>query len=79
MKKSLLALWFPLASMAVASCGGGDGDGDGDRRDGAECQRCRTTAPQCDTGMTCQKFTYGAAALSLCAKPTTSSCPQPPP
>lgn len=66
--------WPVLVALALlGACSGGNDD----PPEGGECQLCRSQAPQCDSGMTCQRFQSNAAFYSLCAKPTTTSCPVP--
>ena len=65
--------WLVAAAFAASllSCGGGRGDGEG-----GDCQVCRSTKPECDTGLTCQRF-QGNFTYALCAKPATTSCEVP--
>lgn len=63
-----------LALLALLGACSGDPD---DPPEGGECQLCRSQMPYCDSGMTCQRFQSNAAFYSLCAKPTTTSCPVP--
>ncbi len=64
-------LLLALAAGLVSCGGGGDGEG-------GDCQACRSATPQCDTGLTCQRFQSSlVVGYALCAKPTTTSCPVP--
>ncbi len=69
-----LLRWLPALALTagLGSCGGG-GDAEG-----GDCQACRSATPQCDPGLTCQRFQSSLVlGYALCAKPTTTSCPVP--
>lgn len=61
------------AMLPLAGCSSNDDE----LPEGGECQVCRDRAPQCDSGMTCERFQSSGAFYALCAKPTTKSCPVP--
>ncbi|MBI5260113.1 MAG: hypothetical protein HY855_26675 [Burkholderiales bacterium] len=66
----LLALLALPAAVLLSSCQDvGDGEG-------GECQPCRDSAPQCDSGLYCAKFDgpFGKDT-NRCAAPSTKSCP----
>ncbi|NRF67687.1 hypothetical protein HLB44_11890 [Aquincola sp. S2] len=59
-----------LLTPLIVSCKDiGDGEG-------GQCEPCRSSSPQCDSGMSCATFDgpFGKDH-QLCAKPDTRSCP----
>ena len=64
----LCAIAALLAPMLTACNSEGDGEG-------GECQRCHSSSPQCDSGLTCATFndTFGKDH-QRCAKPDTRRC-----
>lgn len=67
--------WSRIAMLALL--GACSGDDPGEMPEGGECQLCRSKMPYCDSGMTCERFQSNVTFYSLCAKPTTTSCPVP--
>jgi hypothetical protein len=65
----LFALLALPATLLLASC---EDVGDGE---GGECQPCRSSTPQCDSGLYCAKFDgpFGKD-FERCAAPSTKSC-----
>jgi hypothetical protein len=67
----LCAVALLLAPLLTSCDSEGDGKGD-------ECQPCRDSAPQCDSGMSCATFDgpFGKD-YQRCAKPSTRTCDVP--
>lgn len=67
----LLAAAVALVPLLVSCQGEGDGEG-------GECEPCRSSSPQCDSGMSCAVFDgpFGKD-YNRCAKPSTRTCSVP--
>lgn len=67
--RAVLVLLALPAWLGLSSCKDvGDGEG-------GECQPCRSSTPQCDSGLYCAKFDgpFGKD-FERCAAPSTKSC-----
>jgi hypothetical protein len=65
--------WWAAVAVVVPLIVSCKDVGDGE---GGECEPCRSSAPQCDDGMSCSVFDgpFGKDH-NRCAKPSTKSCP----